>query len=64
MFTYKIQRILQQSFVALSTGKALSHDDVQHHLEHCFDYLRQAIMCAGDMSLEGARIEPMDQENE
>jgi hypothetical protein len=22
------------------------------HISHCFDYLRQAIQCAGDMSLE------------
>ncbi|CAL3963528.1 unnamed protein product [Diplocarpon coronariae] len=24
------------------------------HVSHCFDYIRQGIMCAGDMSLEGA----------
>jgi hypothetical protein len=24
------------------------------HIAHCFDYLRQAIMCAGDMTLEWA----------
>ncbi len=24
------------------------------HLGHCFDYLRQAVMCAGDMTLEPA----------
>jgi len=24
------------------------------HLNHCFDYIRQGIMCAGDMSIEGA----------
>jgi len=24
------------------------------HINHCFDYIRQGIMCAGDMSLEGA----------
>lgn len=28
------------------------HDDI--HLFHCFDYLRQAIMCHGDTALEGA----------
>ena len=22
------------------------------HIAHCFDYVRQALMCAGDMSLE------------
>jgi hypothetical protein len=24
------------------------------HINHCFEYLRQAIMCAGDVALEGA----------
>ncbi|KAG4422700.1 hypothetical protein IFR04_004178 [Cadophora malorum] len=24
------------------------------HVNHCFDYIRQGIMCAGDMSMEGA----------
>ena len=27
--------------------------EVAHHSAHCFDYLRQSIMCAGDTSLEG-----------
>lgn len=27
------------------------------HLNHCFDYLRQAVMCSADMSLEKARID-------
>ena len=25
------------------------------HMEHCFDYLRQAILCAGDTTIEWAR---------
>ncbi|GKT41442.1 oxidase ustYa [Colletotrichum spaethianum] len=25
------------------------------HLQHCFEYLRQAIMCAGDVALEGTQ---------
>ncbi|KAF2197594.1 hypothetical protein GQ43DRAFT_424242 [Delitschia confertaspora ATCC 74209] len=28
------------------------------HTGHCFDYLRQGIMCAGDMSMEWPRDEP------
>ncbi|KAK7947795.1 uncharacterized protein PG986_008681 [Apiospora aurea] len=28
------------------------------HIGHCFDYLRQAVMCAGDMTLEGAMLLP------
>jgi len=27
--------------------------EVAHHTAHCFDYLRQSIMCAADISLEG-----------
>lgn len=30
---------------------------MEEHVEHCFDYLRQAVMCAGDMSLEWPRTE-------
>ena len=31
-----------------------AHRDAQH-MEHCFDYLRQAILCAGDTTIEWAR---------
>lgn len=27
-----------------------------YHENHCFDYIRQAIMCAGDMSIEGTAM--------
>lgn len=27
------------------------------HVGHCFDYLRQSLMCAGDMSVEWPRVE-------
>ncbi|KAK4901692.1 hypothetical protein LTR27_001464 [Elasticomyces elasticus] len=30
------------------------HDD---HVYHCFDYIRQALMCAGDMTIEWPRTE-------
>lgn len=32
----------------------------QAHVNHCFDYLRQAIMCAGDMSIEGVNRRTKD----
>ena len=32
--------------------------DQSDHLHHCFDYLRQTIACAGDVSLEWPRTEP------
>ncbi|KAI1417897.1 hypothetical protein F5Y13DRAFT_176707 [Hypoxylon sp. FL1857] len=28
-------------------------EEVAHHSSHCFDYLRQSIICAGDTNLEG-----------
>jgi hypothetical protein len=27
--------------------------EVAHHSAHCFDYIRQSILCAADISLEG-----------
>ena len=27
------------------------------HIPHCFDYIRQALMCAGDLTLEWPRTE-------
>lgn len=33
-------------------GVALT-DEVAHHTGHCFNYLRQGIMCAADTTLEG-----------
>jgi hypothetical protein len=28
-------------------------DEVAHHTAHCFDYIRQGIMCSADTNLEG-----------
>lgn len=28
-------------------------EEIAHHTAHCFDYLRQGIMCSADTSLEG-----------
>ncbi|KAH8600731.1 hypothetical protein B0O99DRAFT_287856 [Bisporella sp. PMI_857] len=43
---------LTQKFSAGYAGTKLEQE-VAHHSAHCFDYLRQAIICAGDTSLEG-----------
>jgi Mycotoxin biosynthesis protein UstYa len=32
--------------------------DHAEHMNHCFDYLRQTIACAGDMAMEWPRTEP------
>ena len=38
------------------------HPDVRlEHVTHCFDYLRQALMCAGDMTIEHAMESPLGQ---
>ena len=46
-------------------GQVPAHDDFAHgdgatteevahfHLQHCFEYLRQAILCSADLALEG-----------
>ena len=41
-----------EHFQAGFTGVKLEQE-VAHHAVHCFDYLRQSIMCAADTSLEG-----------
>jgi hypothetical protein len=28
-----------------------------HHINHCYDYIRQSLQCSGDMSLEWPRTE-------
>ncbi|KAK3393280.1 hypothetical protein B0H63DRAFT_457892 [Podospora didyma] len=38
----------QQGYGGLELTK-----EVAHHAAHCFDYIRQALMCAADTSLEG-----------
>jgi hypothetical protein len=41
-----------------STAQNTHHDHQDmEHLDHCFDYLRQAIMCAADPAVEPAAIE-------
>ncbi|KAF2832425.1 hypothetical protein CC86DRAFT_279810 [Ophiobolus disseminans] len=42
--------------VAVYSGMTSGHEleeDHHWHMIHCFDYMRQAIMCSADMSLEG-----------
>jgi hypothetical protein len=52
---------------AIVKGDAAQLKDIKHmfgeldhaeHMNHCFDYLRQTIACAGDMSMEWPRTEP------
>ncbi|KAI0484109.1 hypothetical protein GGR56DRAFT_612359 [Xylariaceae sp. FL0804] len=41
-----------QTYSGLSSGHEIPGDH-HWHMIHCFDYMRQAIMCNGDMALEG-----------
>ncbi|KAF3385797.1 hypothetical protein DPV78_012674 [Talaromyces pinophilus] len=43
---------LVQAYQSAFTGEALTQE-LAHHSAHCFDYLRQSIMCNADTSLEG-----------
>ncbi|KAF2644789.1 hypothetical protein P280DRAFT_487317 [Massarina eburnea CBS 473.64] len=43
---------LQVSYPIDPSGKPPIH--MSWHINHCFEYMRQAIMCAGDVALEGA----------
>ncbi|TKX23757.1 oxidase [Elsinoe australis] len=43
---------LVEKFQVGYSGENLTRE-VAHHSAHCFDYLRQSIMCAGDTTLEG-----------
>ncbi|KAK4206801.1 hypothetical protein QBC37DRAFT_300044, partial [Rhypophila decipiens] len=48
---------IRKHYSALQSNTPLV-DPVENHVDHCFDYLRQAIMCSADMTLEKARVEP------
>lgn len=39
----------------LENSRRPVHDHGENHMRHCFDYLRQAITCAADMSMEKLR---------
>ncbi|KAL2162562.1 hypothetical protein VTH06DRAFT_7476 [Thermothelomyces fergusii] len=34
-------------------GEGMHHPDLRRHMDHCFRYLRQTIVCCGDTALEG-----------
>jgi hypothetical protein len=39
-------------------------DPIPDHVEHCFDYLRQTLMCAGDMTIEHSREPPLGEKRD
>jgi len=65
--SYHLQGVIRESYYA-GIGVAESHILAEEglsgaplkqahnsHIGHCFDYLRQALMCCGDMTIEGAK---------
>jgi hypothetical protein len=42
-----------KEYLQFALGEEYVRDE---HIYHCFDYIRQAIMCAGDTALERARV--------
>jgi len=58
VFTTSMTHQLHCLFAVVQTYSALKSDhqleeDHHWHMIHCFDYMRQAILCSADMSLEG-----------
>lgn len=41
------------SYARLRLGHVEDEAEMGYHIAHCFDYLRQGILCAGDTTLEG-----------
>ncbi|PVH75669.1 hypothetical protein DL98DRAFT_536357 [Cadophora sp. DSE1049] len=57
--TASVQESLSAALTATaeSTGEHQHGGDTLWHLSHCIQYLTQAVLCAGDMSLEEARVD-------
>ncbi|KAH7074162.1 hypothetical protein FB567DRAFT_453419, partial [Paraphoma chrysanthemicola] len=45
--------LVMMNFLSLSRTGNLESSDHWDHIFHCFDYLREVVMCHGDTSLEG-----------
>ncbi|KAF2019697.1 hypothetical protein BU24DRAFT_419322 [Aaosphaeria arxii CBS 175.79] len=42
------------AYTTLNVTRDPSRIEYPWHVTHCFEYIRQAIMCTGDVALEGA----------
>ncbi|KAH7393326.1 hypothetical protein BKA64DRAFT_83546 [Cadophora sp. MPI-SDFR-AT-0126] len=45
---------IKSAFESMMNENDTTHMEHSSHLAHCFDYLRQGVMCAGDMTMEPA----------
>lgn len=66
----QLRRFSYMFLDAIEKGDEAKLKDIKHmfidmdhadHMLHCFDYLRQTISCAGDMTMEWPRTEPNGQ---
>lgn len=44
---------IAEAYSTVTSGRKVNKKETPWHVNHCFDYLRQAIQCAGDVALEG-----------
>ncbi|KAI1150560.1 hypothetical protein F4825DRAFT_425971 [Nemania diffusa] len=44
---------IAEAYSALTSDTSRVPSETPWHLTHCFDYIRQGIMCCGDVALEG-----------
>lgn len=56
-----IPAFVENPYIEASLNDDGAHHLEPHHLAHCFDYIRQALMCAADSNLE--EVVTMDDEN-
>jgi len=47
----QLKAMLKYAIESTSQQKSSGQNRTVEHLQHCFDYLRQAVMCSGDMAL-------------
>lgn len=56
-FLYSTVAIARKPDAATDAGERAFVRDVDPHVAHCFDYVRQGLMCAADMTVEWPRVE-------
>ena len=52
-----MQYAIMAEYDALALGQRSPFTHDMHHINHCFDYVRQSLMCGGDTALGGWDIE-------
>ena len=49
---------MHSSYLRLLSGNITGAAEQAYHIEHCFDYIRQVLMCHADLALEHRREDP------